>query len=158
LLNGVLLIVKFSYLHKVFEILHIMLDSKKEIEEFTVISTMNACFSKGDPSLLEQCYIFILRLYDKNKTFSHTFWQITIEGYMKCKVPIYVSNLLKLYPIRYSYSEGLWKKVISVNNKTDSFQFIFNIFFEKYKHKDNTDEEKGFENIFNLFVEELGNN
>jgi hypothetical protein len=135
-----------------------MIDSKKEIEEFTVINTMNACFVKNDPALLDQCYMLVLRLYEKNRSLSHTFWQTAIEGFMKCKVSIYVANLLKLYPVRYSYSEALWKKVISVNNKTDSFQFIFNIFLEKFKHKDNGDDEKGYENIFNIFVEELGNN
>jgi hypothetical protein len=135
-----------------------MTTGNKDIDEFTVINTMNACFAKNEQKLLEQCYLLIINLFQKNKNLSHTFWQTAIEGFLKCNQIFYVNNLLEFYPIRYSYSESTWKKVI-INSlsKADSFRIVFDIFKEKYKGRHSSEEVKGYESIFNIFVEEMGN-
>ena len=65
--------------------------------------------------------------------------------------------LIKLYPIKYSYSETLWKKII-VSNITENFLEIFNLFQDKYECRAHNDDCRGFESIFNIFVEEVANN
>jgi hypothetical protein len=135
-----------------------MIENNKEIDEFSIISTMNACFAKKDTYFLDQCYTLIIRLYDSNKNLSHTFWQTAIEGYMKCKLTHYVNNLLKLYPIKYSYSETTYKRVLEAIRSNEGFSEIFNIFYEKYKKRAKDEELRGYENIFNIFIDEMGNN
>ena len=95
--------------------------------------------------------------YSVNKNISHSFWQTSIEGLIKNNQTEYAFKLLKLYPIKYSYSESLWKNVILSNIHNEDFFGLFEMFVEKYDSRTNNDEFRAFENIFNIFVEEVSN-
>jgi hypothetical protein len=94
--------------------------------------------------------------YNLNKNISHSFWQSSIDGLLKIKHYDLANALIKLYPIKYSYSESLWKKIIN-SNITENFSEVFKLFQEKYESRAHNDDCRGFENIFNIFVEEVAN-
>ena len=138
---------------EVFEIFEILIKNKKPIDESLVISAITS-----NESDFEKCYKFILDYYNYNKNLSHTFWQNSIEGFLKNKKQEYANDLIRLYPIKYSYSESLWGKIIANNMSNKNLMTVFNIFLEKYENRQNGEEFKGYENIFNLFIENIANN
>jgi hypothetical protein len=138
---------------EVFEIFEILIKNKKPIDESLVISAITL-----NESDFEECYKFILDYYNYNKNLSHTFWQNSIESFLKNKKQEYANDLIRLYPIKYSYSESLWGKIIANNMSNKNLMTVFNIFSEKYENRQNGEELKGYENIFNLFIENISNN
>ena len=107
---------------------------------------------------MENFYSIIFDYQNLNKNISHSFWQTCIEGYFKIKSFTLSANLIKIYPIKYSYSESLWKNIILSNMNDDDILKVFNIFLEKFDNRVSSDDFKAFENIFNIFVEEFANN
>lgn len=131
-----------------------MISNNKILDEYVIISTITSCINSG---LIEKCFDMIGKYYNLNKNVSHTFWQTSIEGFLRAKENEYANRLLRLYPIKYSYSESLWKNVIISNMDDEHIMTVFEIFIEKYDSRGNNDEFRAFENIFNIFVEELAN-
>lgn len=107
---------------------------------------------------MEKCFEIIILYQENNKNISHTFWQTSIETLMKLKKIDYTNHLLKLYPIKYCYSESSWKNVLIFNINLSQITHLFQIFLEKFDCRNNNDEFKGFENIFNIFIEEITSN
>ncbi len=141
----------------VLEIILKLLSNKKVIDEYLVISEITACFASNDYRLIEKCFNMIFVYYSMNNNISHSFWQTSIEGLLKAKENDYANKLLKLYPIKYSYSESLWKNVIISNMNNESITTLFEMYLEKYESRSNNDEFRAFENIFNIFIEEIAN-
>ncbi len=141
-----------------FDIFDILIMNKKPIDESLVISAITNCMSQKNDSEFEKCYKFIFDYYNYNQNLSHTFWQNSIEGFLKNNKQEYANDLIKLYPIKYSYSESLWGKIITNNMSNKNLMNVFNILLEKYENRQNGEDYKGFENIFNLFIENIANN
>jgi hypothetical protein len=144
-------------LEDVLELFFALIENKKIIDEYVVISTINACISSQNQYLQEKCFNMIVQYIVLNPNVSHSFWQTSIEGFLKLKMFYFSNNLLKLYPIKYSYSESLWKNVILSNMNNNDFLTTFNLFLEKYDNRKNNDEFRAFENIFNIYLEEVTN-
>lgn len=117
---------------------------------------ITACFSSNDSKLINKTFDSIISYYSLNKNISHSFWQTSIDGLLKTKFYDLAYFLIKMYPIRYSYSESLWKKII-VSNIKENFSEIFKLLVEKYESRALSDDCRGYENIFNIFVEEVVN-
>jgi len=145
------------FLEDVLEIFYELLSKKKILDEHIVISIITVCFNSNDESIITKSFNSIITYYSLHKNISHSFWQTSIDGLLKIKHYDLANILIKLYPIKYSYSESLWKKII-ISNIIENFSEIFILFQEKYESRAHNDDIRGFENIFNIFLEEVSNN
>ena len=126
-------------------------NNNKKIDEYLVSSALNNLSTNN--KIIERLYNFIHKYLNYNKDLSHTFWQNSIEVFMKFKLLDYVNSLIRIYPIKYSYSESFWSRIINVNMNSKDLMIVFNIFLEKFQNRINMDEYRCYENIFNLFLE-----
>ena len=104
---------------------------------------------------INYCFDLIKQIQSNSNNLSHTFWQDAIDGFSKAKHTSYSMDLIKLYPIKFSYSENLWRLFIKNNMNDDQVMDIFKLWTEKYEKRTIHDEFKYFENIYNIFLEEL---
>jgi hypothetical protein len=128
-------------------------ETSKNVDEYLFISVMKACFNKKNH--YEKCFEIIKLINSSSNTLSHFFWQEAIEGLTKSFQPTYACELIKLYPIKFSYSESLWRSFIKSQMNDSSVSSCFNLLKDKYEQRTIHDEFKSFENIFNIFLEEL---
>lgn len=125
------------------------------IDEYVLINCISQIANQenmNNSTSLDKCYNIICSYYNINKNVSHTFWQTSIETFLKLKKNAYAFNLLKIYPIRYSYSETLWKNCI-YNYPGISMYYLFIIFLSNFESRASDNEYKAYENIFNIFLE-----
>jgi hypothetical protein len=156
--EGIRTLIQIKKLEEALQILNILIENEKIIDEYVVTSLISSCFATVDQTLLENCFNLVVSYYALNKNISHTFWQTSIEGLLKIKRNDFAEKLLKMYPIKYSYSESLWRNVIISNMNDDSIINLFELFDEKYESRTKEDEFRVFENIYNIFIEEMAMN
>jgi hypothetical protein len=136
-----------------------MISTKKNIDETLITSAIISSINSGNKSLIERSFETILQYISNNwNNISHSFWQTSIEAFIKIEFNDLAYKLIKLYPIKYSYSESLWKNIILSHTTDDLITIIFELFVEKFDHRTNKDEFRGFDVVFNLFIEEIANN
>jgi hypothetical protein len=154
--EGIRLLIQMKKLEWVVEIITILIEKEKIIDEYLITSLIVSCFNSADQSLLESCFKIIVAYYKLNQNISHTFWQTSIEGLIKIKKNSLALKLLKIYPIKYSYSESLWRRVIisSLTNE-ENIQKLFELFDNKFLERTNKDDFRAFENIYNIFIDEM---
>jgi hypothetical protein len=134
--------------------------NKKTIDEYIISNLLAAIFQNKFNNLIEQSYEIVYTYCQIYTNISHSFWQMAIEGFLKSNREDFSNKLLKIYPIRYTYSEILWKSVITYNLTLvpDKIFDVFNLFKDKYDERNlNSDDFKTFEYIFNIFIEEISN-
>jgi hypothetical protein len=158
--EGVRILISAGKLHEVFDIFGLLIANKRTFDEYVMTSAISVCFTNcgNDIPLVEKCFNTIHSYFNINQSLSHSFWQTSIEGLIKLKMFKNANSLLTLYPVKYSYSETLWKNVIVSNMNNEEVDHVFNLFLEKYENRTNNDEFRAFENIFNIFIEELAHN
>jgi hypothetical protein len=153
--EGVRLLIQIKKLEWVVEIINILIEKEKILDEYIITSLIVSCFNSADQSLLDSCFKMIVAYYGLNKNISHTFWQTSIEGLIKIKKNYYAMKLLKIYPIKYSYSETLWRSVILSHLNDESILPLFEMFDDKFLKRTNNEDFRAFENIYNIFIEEI---
>jgi len=139
-----------------FEILKTCIENGKNVAEYVLSSFVSS--SLRNQTNLENCFELIKLVQTRQSTtnnLSHTFWQEAIEGFSKSKQPKLSIELVKLYPIKFSYSESLWKNFIKANMSNEEVMGIFEILTDKFGKRTIHDEFKSYEIIFNVFLEQI---
>ncbi len=143
----------FRYEVQVLELLKHCVETSKNVDEYLLISVLKECFNKKNH--YEKCFEIIKLVNSSSNTLSHSFWQEAIEGFTHSFQYTYACELIKLYPIKFSYSQSLWRSFIKTQMNDSSVLSCFNLLKDKYEQRTIQDEFKSFENIFNIFLEEL---
>ena len=138
---------------KVLDLLKDCVESSKNVDEYLLISVLKTCFTSGNH--YEKCFEIIKLINSKSNTLSHSFWQEAIEGFTRSFQYTYTYELIKLYPIKFSYSETMWRSFIKSQMNDSSVLTCFNLLKDKFEQRTINDEFKSFENIFNIFLQEM---
>jgi len=78
-----------------------------------------------------------------------------IEFFIKNNYISYANEVIRIYPVKFSSAESLWKIVIKANMNNSHILSAFEILRTRYENKDKSEEGRIFETIFNIFLEEL---
>ena len=114
--------------------------------------------SNEDPATIRKSYELVLAYIASSiDKVSNTFWQYSIESFFAFKNCSLGLNLLKVYPIRYSYSEIIIRNIIDLTLKTNTanLEKVFDVLMIKFKSRANKLEDKAYENIFNILLKQI---
>ena len=135
------------------ELIRNCIKTSKNIDEYVVLTVIKSCF--GSKIHYDKCFELIKLINSSINTLSHTFWQECIEGFTRSNEFNYACELIKLYPIKFSYSENMWRSFIKTQMTQDTVLSCFNLLKLKFQQRTIHDEYKSFDIIFNIYLEEL---
>lgn len=156
LTEGLRLLLSAREYDKVLTILETHLKKNKKIDEYVVSMAFSECFLAN--SSIDKLFKLFLFYYSQNQNISHSFWQSTIENLVKKGYQKEANELLSIYPIKYSFSESLFKVIIKEKIKFKASEEIICILCSKFESRNVQDDLKTYENIFSILLSELTDN